>query len=133
MIVNCFVCVCIYIYTSLTPSLFIEVPVLSQESERSCIYVLGISNLPISTIFLLNFGTVPTVWYFLIGCEKTSMMMYRLLLLTAELKLQSLKKYGSGPSSVIKIVKMKYNRIDIPNGDLFQPHLKYTLKFFHPC
>jgi hypothetical protein len=28
---------------------------LSQESERSCICVLGISNLPISTIFLLNF------------------------------------------------------------------------------
>ena len=41
--------------TSLTPSLFTEVPVLSQESERSCICVLGISNLPISTIFLLNF------------------------------------------------------------------------------
>jgi hypothetical protein len=30
----------------------------SQESERSCICVLGISNLPISTIFLLN------VWNF---------------------------------------------------------------------
>ena len=39
----------------LTPSLFTEVPVLSQESERSCICVLGILNLPISTIFLLNF------------------------------------------------------------------------------
>jgi hypothetical protein len=42
--------------TSLTPSLFTEVPVLSRESEWSeCICVLGISNLPISTIFLLNF------------------------------------------------------------------------------
>ena len=30
--------------TTLTPSLFTEVPVLSQESERSCICVLGISN-----------------------------------------------------------------------------------------
>jgi hypothetical protein len=30
--------------TSLTPSLFTEVPVLSQESERSCICVLGISQ-----------------------------------------------------------------------------------------
>jgi hypothetical protein len=30
-----------------------------------------------------------------------------------ELKLQSLKIDGCGPSSVIKIVKMKYNRIDI--------------------
>ena len=45
----------IYNPTSLTPSLFTEVPVLSQESERSCICVLGISHLPISTIFLLNF------------------------------------------------------------------------------
>ena len=44
-----------YNSTSLTPSLFTEVPVLSQKSERSCICVLGISNLPISTIFLLNF------------------------------------------------------------------------------
>jgi hypothetical protein len=41
--------------TSLTLSLFTEVPVLRQESERSCICVLVISNLPISTIFLLNF------------------------------------------------------------------------------
>ena len=41
--------------TSLTPSLFTEVPVLSQESEWSCICVLGISHFPISTIFLLNF------------------------------------------------------------------------------
>ena len=30
-----------------------------------------------------------------------------------ELKLQSLKIDGCGPSIVIKIVKMKYNRIDI--------------------
>ena len=30
-----------------------------------------------------------------------------------ELNLQSLKIDGCGPSSVIKIVKMKYNRIDI--------------------
>ena len=50
--------------TTLTPSLFTEVPVLSQESERSCICVLGISNLPISTFFYWIFGTFPTVWYF---------------------------------------------------------------------
>jgi hypothetical protein len=37
--------------TSLTPLLFIEVHVLSHESEWSCICVLGISNCPISTIF----------------------------------------------------------------------------------
>ena len=41
--------------TSLTPLLFIEVHVLSHESEWSCICVLGISNCPISMIFLLNF------------------------------------------------------------------------------
>jgi len=41
------------------------------------------------------------------------MMMYGLLLLIAGLKLQSFKKDGCSPSSVIKIVKMKYNRIDI--------------------
>jgi hypothetical protein len=48
------------LYTSLTPSLFIEVPELSREGSFIC--VLGISNLDISTIFLLNAGTFPTVW-----------------------------------------------------------------------
>ena len=59
----------------------------------------------ISTIFLLNVGTVPTVWYiffhFIIYYEKK----------TAELQL--LKKIWLWSSSVIKIVKMRYNRIDI--------------------
>ena len=45
-----------YTYTSLIPSHFIEVPVLGHV-----LYVLGISNFPISTIFLLNFGTFSTV------------------------------------------------------------------------
>jgi hypothetical protein len=48
-------------YQFLTPSLFIEVPELSQEGSFIC--VLGISNLHISTILLLNVGIVPTVWY----------------------------------------------------------------------
>ena len=60
------------LYTNLTPSLFIEVPELSQEGSFIC--VLSISNLHISTIFLLNAGTVPTVCYifvhFIIGYEK---------------------------------------------------------------
>ena len=51
--------------TGLTLLLLIEVPVLSQESERPFIGVLGVSILPVSTIFQLDFGTVPTVWYFL--------------------------------------------------------------------
>jgi len=67
--------------TSLTPSLFTEVPVLSQESERSCICFLGIYNLPISTIFLLNFwnfsDSVIFFFHFITGCEKRIMMMYR--------------------------------------------------------
>ena len=40
--------------------------VSSQESERSCIGVLKVSILPFSTIFLLYFGTVPTVWHFFV-------------------------------------------------------------------
>ena len=43
---------------SLTPPLVIVIPVPSQESDRSCICVLGISILHISTIFLLDFETV---------------------------------------------------------------------------
>jgi hypothetical protein len=53
--------------------LFTEVPVLSQESERSWIYVIGISNLSISTIFLLivwNFSYSVIIFYhFIIGCK----------------------------------------------------------------
>ena len=52
---------------SLTSPLFLKclyqfVP--SQESERSCICVLGVSILHLSVIFLLDWGTVLTVWYF---------------------------------------------------------------------
>ena len=49
------------LYNSLSPSLFIEIHVLSQEESFTC--VLGMSILPISTIFLQNVGTVPTVGY----------------------------------------------------------------------
>ena len=51
--------------TSLTPPLFIEVSVPSQESERSCIFVLFVSILPLSTMFLFDFGVAPTVFFFL--------------------------------------------------------------------
>ena len=47
--------------TSLTLSLFIEVSVPSQESDWSCIYVVGVSILPFSMIFRFNFRTVLTV------------------------------------------------------------------------
>jgi hypothetical protein len=65
--------------TSLTPSLFTEVPVLSPESEWSYICVLGISHFPISTIFLLNVWNfsddVILFFHFIIGYEKRIMMM----------------------------------------------------------
>ena len=48
--------------TSLNPSLFIEMSVSSRTNGRSCICVLGVSILPLSTIYLLDFRTVPTVW-----------------------------------------------------------------------
>ena len=66
--------------TSLTPPLFIEVPVKSQKSELSCICVRGIdfvsfydfsiglwpcSYSVVFFVFLLDCGPVPTVWYFL--------------------------------------------------------------------
>jgi len=50
--------------TCLISPLFIEVTVPSQESEWSCICVLVVSILPLSTILILHFGTVPIVWYF---------------------------------------------------------------------
>ena len=52
--------------TSLTPPLFIEVSVPSQESEWSYICVLRVSILPLSTIVLLGCGTVPTAVFFVL-------------------------------------------------------------------
>ena len=49
-----------YICIKITQSKYVT----SQESERSCICVLGISILPLSTILIFDFGIVPTVWYF---------------------------------------------------------------------
>lgn len=44
--------------------LFIEVPAASQETQRSCICVLGVSILLLFwRFFLLEFGTVSTVCY----------------------------------------------------------------------
>ena len=39
-------------------------PVASQEIEQLCMCVLGVLRL--SMIYLMDFGTVPTVWYFLV-------------------------------------------------------------------
>jgi hypothetical protein len=50
----------------LAPPRFIDVPVWSQEHERPCmcVHVRDIHFVFVSTIFLLDFGTVPTVSYF---------------------------------------------------------------------
>jgi hypothetical protein len=50
--------------TSLTPPLFIEVSVPSQEQELSCtsMSVRGIYFVSISTNLVFDFGIVPTVW-----------------------------------------------------------------------
>ena len=39
--------------------------ILSQESERSCIYVLGVSILHLFMILIFNFAIVASVWYVL--------------------------------------------------------------------
>jgi hypothetical protein len=44
--------------------MFIEMPVPSQEIEGSCICLLRVSIFSFSTIFLLDFGNVPTVFLF---------------------------------------------------------------------
>jgi len=52
--------------TRLTPSLFIEVPVLSQESERSCIMCARDIEVCLFPRFVYwIYGIVPTMWYFL--------------------------------------------------------------------
>jgi hypothetical protein len=41
----------------LAMTLFIEMPVPSQKSERSCICVLGLTILPLSTFLIRNIAT----------------------------------------------------------------------------
>jgi hypothetical protein len=47
----------------LIPLCFIEVYVSSQGSKRSCMFFLGVSLLPLSTVFVVAFGNVPTMWH----------------------------------------------------------------------
>jgi hypothetical protein len=49
---------------SLTPPLFIEVPIPSQKSARSCICVLRVSILSLFKILIIEFEINLTVWYF---------------------------------------------------------------------
>ena len=49
--------------TSLTPPLFVGVPVPKHVIVWSCIFVLGISVLFLSTILIFDIGIIPTVWW----------------------------------------------------------------------
>ena len=40
-------------------------PVPRQESEWSSMCVLSVSIVPLSTVWLFDFGTISRVWYFL--------------------------------------------------------------------
>ena len=78
-----------YNSTSLTPSLFTEVPVLSQESERSCICVLEVMYMCVRgiefayfydfSIEFLEFFRQCDIFFFhfITGCEIRIMMMYQ--------------------------------------------------------
>jgi hypothetical protein len=45
--------------------LFLMCHNIIYQSERSRVWVLGVSILSLSTILVFDFGIVPTVWYFL--------------------------------------------------------------------
>jgi hypothetical protein len=63
----------------LTTQLIIGVPVANQESQRACICVLVVSIFPLSMIFILDFETVLTVWYFSIrfwNCSDSVVFFY---------------------------------------------------------
>ena len=67
----CYFCHEIYYKASSTTPLFIEVPVPSQESERSCICMLRVSIWPLSTIvpfdvWILNYSG--SVVFFVFHC-----------------------------------------------------------------
>ena len=75
--------------TSLTPSLFTEVPVLSQESEQSCTCVLEVMYMcarDIEFAYFYDFSIECLelfrqcdifYFHFIIGCEKRFIKMYR--------------------------------------------------------
>jgi hypothetical protein len=123
-----------------------KVPELSQDGSFIC--VLGISNLHISTIFLLNVGTVPTVWYiffhFIIGYEKNQLSCNctlewnSVVIKDRERDVEVWKNckvyfkwdWNMSPFDINSVVfhfdDFNYER----RSQSFQSHLKYTLQFF---
>ena len=71
-----FFCVKSWFFTRNTPNIFLSAPPLTwnpgsapvmylcARGQRSCICVLGVSILSLSTIFILDFGNLQEVWYF---------------------------------------------------------------------
>ena len=56
----------------LSPAIYIEWPVPSQENERSCTSVMCYDFASFYDFFLLNFGILQTVWYCFIGLLNSS-------------------------------------------------------------
>jgi len=63
---NLIKCVFKLVKLALTPPRFIEVPVPTQESEHSCICVLGVTLCLFLRLFLLGIIYAPIVWYFIV-------------------------------------------------------------------
>ena len=66
-------------------------PVLITESERSCIWVLRV--LTLSTILLLDFEAVSTMWYFFVFFIFHTMLTYLVIVLTVLHPGQNIRKY----------------------------------------
>ena len=60
--------------TSLTPPLFIQVPVPSQERERSCIWVLWVSMLPIWYLIVELFRQYDVFCFSFLDIKKTDIV-----------------------------------------------------------
>ena len=95
----------------------VEVPVLSQESERHNEKIKIKFQWDPSEIHVPFLGSPGPVPMYRLNPPPSPRPSHRPCVpLTSpadDLKFQSLKIDGCSPSSVIKIVKMKYNRIDI--------------------
>ena len=81
--------------TSLIQPHFIEVSVPRQEWERSCICILRVLILSLSTILILDFRIVPTVWhfcFFILWTKRSTTSHLKPLTTTSHLKPLNTKK-----------------------------------------
>jgi len=94
--------------TSKSSHLKSERPVSSRDSERSCI--LGISILPLSAIFLLEFGTVSTMLYFcffilLLTLRFTVWVFYGLNIVIPSIVFEASSIKTSNDTDIVKCIK----------------------------